>query len=222
MKHEAILTAFPARASTRAPLIPPLPVTARHRPTAFLIVYSLLLALGLGLGSAYHVMQGEPPFGGLRIGPWKTWPKRGSADADPYMRAIIARRGDVPLAIGEGLSLSATTDSEGRRLDSACTYRIGAVMPAARLWTLTLYDQDGRLPASDLGRSGFSSSEIVRNPDDTFAIVLSRNVSSGNWLRVPQAGSFTMVLRLYDMPGAAGSNLDASTFPAIVRVECAP
>lgn len=219
MDHRAILTDRSARSRARAPSILPFPVTLRFNPTALLILYALLLALGLGLGSAYWVLKGDPPFGGLRLGPWETWPRLGSANADPYMRAIVAKRGQVPLATGEGLSLTAKTDSEGRRLDSGCTYRIGSVTPPARLWTLALYDEEGRLPPSELGRASFTSSEILRNPDDTFAITLSRTLSAGNWLQLPPGGAFTVVLRLYDMPGA-GANLGPGAFPVIERLGC--
>jgi hypothetical protein len=85
---------------------------------------------------------------------------------------------------------------------------------------LTLYDREGRLPVSELGRSSFTSSEIVRDANDGFAISLSREVSSGNWLQLPSTGAFSVVLRLYDMPGAAGVNLDASLLPVIERLRC--
>ncbi|QRM28176.1 DUF1214 domain-containing protein [Microvirga sp. VF16] len=214
------MTNAPAAASMRAPSTLLSPVTFRRVPTAFLIVYALLLALGLGLSSAYWVMNGNPPFGSLRLGPWQAWPKLGSPEADPYMRAIIARRSDVPLATGEGLGFTARTDSEGRPLDSACTYNIGAVAPIARLWTLTLYDRDGHLPATELGRRNFTSAEVLRDSQDRFTIALSRNLQPGNWLQLPASGPFTLVLRLYDPPGAAGANLEESDFPLIQRVEC--
>jgi len=197
-------------------------VTARFNPNALLILYAFVLALGLGLGSASWVLEGDPPFGGVRLGPWAAWPRLGSPEADPYMRAIVARRGEIPLATGEGLSLTAKVDSQGHRLDAGCSYRIGSVTPPARLWTLTLYDEDGRLAASELGRSGFTSAEILRNPDDTFAVVVSRRLSAGNWLQPPPTGAFSVVLRFYDMPGAAGANLAASAFPTIERLECGP
>ncbi|MCB8820080.1 DUF1214 domain-containing protein [Microvirga rosea] len=195
-------------------------MTARPVSPALLIVYALLLALGLGIGSAYAVLKGNPPFGSRHLGPWQTWPKLGSADADPYMRAIVARRGDIPLATGEGLALTALEDKDGRKLDSACTYRIGPSTPAARWWTLTVYDEAGQLTPSELGRSGFTSSEIVRRGDSTFAVVLSRTLSPGNWLPLPASGPFTVILRLYDIPGAAGLNLNAEDLPTIERVEC--
>ncbi|WP_194164542.1 DUF1214 domain-containing protein [Microvirga thermotolerans] len=195
-------------------------MTARPIPTAALILYALLLALGLGIGSAYAVLDGDPPFGSRRLGPWQAWPKLGSPQADPYMRAIVARRGDIPLATGEGLALTALVDKDGRRLDSACSYRIGSSTPAARWWTLTVYDAAGRLAQSDLGRSGFTSSEILRDARNGFSIALSRHLSAGNWLQLPASGPFIVVLRLYDIPGAAGLNLNAEDLPTIERVEC--
>jgi hypothetical protein len=220
MAGEAILTKSSEAASMRGSSTTSLPVTSRSVPTALLILYSLLLALGLGLGSAYQALNGDPPFGSLRVGPWMVWPKLGSPEADPYMRAIIARRGDVPLATGEGITLSARVDSSGRALDSSCSYRIGSVMPAARLWTITLYDEKGQLLVSELGRSSFTSAEIVRDADDRFSLALSRTLQPGNWLQLPPSGSFQAVLRLYDPPGAAGAILSESTFPGIERIGC--
>lgn len=220
MQTEAPLTNAPAAASMRASSTPLSSVTIRRVPTAILIVYALLLALGLGLSTAYWAMNGDPPFGSLRLGPWKAWPKLGSPEADPYMRAIIARHGDVPLATGEGLGFTARADSEGRLLDSACTYSIGAVAPIARLWTLTLYDGDGRLPVTELRRRTFTSAEVLRDSEDRFTIALSRTLQPGNWLQLPASGPFTVVLRLYDPPGAAGANLEEADFPVIQRLGC--
>ncbi len=196
-------------------------VSIRSLSNVLLVLYAVLLALGLGLGSAYWVMNEEPPFGVVRLGPWKAWPKLGSPEADPYMRAIMARRGEVPLAAGEGLTLIAAVDSEERRLDSACAYRIGFTVPAARLWTLTAYDEAGRLVNSELGRSGFTSAEVIRDSQDRFQIAMARSLQPGNWLQLPASGPFTIALRLYDPPGAAGSILsDDTVFPSIERLEC--
>ncbi len=197
-------------------------MSIRRVPTAILVVYTLLLGLGLGLGSAYWAINGDPPFGSLRLGPWQTWPQLGAPAADPYMRAIIARRGDVPLATGEGMGFMASVDNDGRPLDSACSYSIGPVAPIARVWTLTLYDQAGRLPPTELGRRSFTSAEVLRDTQDRFNITLSRTVQPGNWLQLPASGPFTVALRLYDPPGAAGANLEESEMPVIQRLECGP
>lgn len=220
MTTEAILTNAPGAGSMRGRAAASKPVTSRSIPTAFLVVYALLLALALGLGSTYWVLRQDPPFGRLHIGPWTAWPALGSTSADPYMRAILAQRGDVPLATGEGLGFTAVADSQGRDLDSACTYRVGTVAPAARLWTLSVYDENGHLLRTALGRSSFSSAELLRDTEDRFTIALSRGLQDGNWLQLPPSGKISLVLRLYDTPGAAGTGLSENVFPSIERVEC--
>ncbi|HEY8565900.1 MAG TPA: DUF1214 domain-containing protein [Beijerinckiaceae bacterium] len=205
----------------------PRPATKRRAPrrtsTATLILYALAVGAGLGLSSAYLLVRRDFPIGGVRAGPWVAWPRVGSREADPYARAIVARRGEVPLGVGEGLAFTAATDSAGQPLTATCEYRIGSVTPPARYWTLTLYDQTGRPALGDLGRAGFTSGEIMREADGRFAITLARDPAPGNWLRQPAAGPVRLVLRLYDTPVAAGSAaLDAASLPAIERGVCAP
>ena len=198
---------------------------ARLRRSGFVVftIYALLFGGALGITSADWATSGEYPFGAVRVGPWTIWPRSGSRDADPYTRAVVARSGDIPLGVGEGLMLRATVDNDGRALDARCTYRIGSVTPQARHWTLTLYGGDGRPIATPLGRTGFSSSEVLRDDAGAFTIIASREARHGNWVMMPEAGRLVIVLRLYDSPVAAGSAaLDQRSVPGIERVECAP
>jgi hypothetical protein len=189
--------------------------------TVLLVIYATALALGLGFGSAWWMLSGEYPFGVVTIGAWKAAPAVGSPKADPYSRAILTRRGDVSLAVGEGLALSARVDSAGRALDSACSYRIGTTTPQSRFWTLSQYDEGGAVATTELGRSGFTSSEILRDQDGRFTIELSRHARSGNWLQLPADGTFMLVLRLYDTPASAASaSLDPASIPSIERLGC--
>lgn len=201
--------------------LPLSPVTRKRLPTAALVVYAFAVALGLGIGSAYLALRGDYPLGAVRLGPWTAWPHLGSSEADPYARSIVTRRSEIPLATGEGLALFASTDSQGRTLDSGCTYTVGTATPQARLWTLTLYDQQGAFVTSDLQRSGFTSAEVLRGPEGRFSIVLSRDVQPGNWLKLPAAGAFSIALRLYDTPASLGTSaVDARSLPSIERQEC--
>ena len=61
-------------------------------------------------------------------------------------------------------------DDGGKPLDGRCDVVISGNTPAARFWTLTLYDADGRLVANALNRHGFTSQEIVRKTDGNFEI----------------------------------------------------
>jgi hypothetical protein len=194
------------------------------RPSHFagFVVYALLLAAGLGLSSAFWATKGDYPLGRVAVGAWTAWPKAGSRDADPYTRAINARTGDLPLAVGEGLVLRAAGDDAGRALDPRCAYRIGTTMPQARYWTLTLYDDAGRPVAGD-ARSSFTSAEVLRDAAGGFVIALAREARSGNWMMMPEGGRISLVLRLYDTPASSGSAaLDRASVPAIERLECAP
>ena len=197
---------------------------ATRASAAVLIIYALVLAGSLGLASAHWLTRADYPFGGVRVGPWLVWPKAGARDADPYTRAVNARTGIIPLAVGEGLVLRATADSAEQALDRRCTYMVGSVTPQARFWTLTLYDAAGRPVQTPLGRSGFTSAELLRDASGAFSISISPEARSGNWLMMPEAGEeLSLLLRLYDSPASAGSaSLDARALPTIERLECQP
>src|SRR4051794_24222685 len=119
--------------------------------------------------------------GAIPIGAWTAWPKTGTADIDPYARAAIARSGELPIGSGDGVAFFASTDDVGRPLDGRCTVTLAGTTPAARFWTVTLYDLDGRLVPNAADRYGFTSQEIARRADGSFDIVLAPRARPGNW-----------------------------------------
>ena len=193
----------------------------RSTNTAF-VLYALFLGLGLGLVSADYATRGGYPFGGVGVGAWKAWPRTGALDADPYTRAINSRRGEIPLAIGEGMLVTASADDKGRALDATCTYSIGGAVPPARAWTLTVAGRGKAVPGATPPRGSMTSTEVLRQQDGQFVIMLSPEVQSGNWLPMPRpTGPVRLALRLYDTPVAASiGRLDKNTLPAITRVGC--
>jgi hypothetical protein len=187
----------------------------------FILFATLTIAAISGLGSAYLALRGDPPVGALRIGPWVTWPKSGSRDIDPYARAIVARTGDLPLGLGEGLMLIARSDDTGVPLDARCRYTMAGNVPQARAWTLALYDEHGRLVADATGRTSITSAELLRGMDGKATITLAGEASPGNWLKLPPGGRFSLVIRLYDTPVAAAAGaIDARAMPSLTRTEC--
>lgn len=182
-----------------------------------------VVAIGatLGLGSAYLVVREGWRPGRVEAGPWRIWPREGAIDADPYTRARIARLGDLPLGLGEGLAFEAGTDADGMPLVGSCRYRITGMLPVARAWTLTLTLPDGQLHPNPSERYGIASGEALRGEDGRIDIAVGADAMPGDWLPAPPQGRFLLTLRLFDTPVAAVSgSLGATSMPDIRREGC--
>ncbi|HET7715770.1 MAG TPA: DUF1214 domain-containing protein [Bauldia sp.] len=184
------------------------------------IAIAVAIAAVIGFASAWYAVDRGFLFGGISVGPWEAWPGAGSPDADPYSIARLARTGEVPLGAGEGLAFTAVADQEGLPLSGRCIYRIDGQTPAARLWTLTAYDENGRLMANAARRSGFHSREILRRIDGSFVISVSSEVQPGNWLPISTDGPFSLIFRLYDTPLTTGASASDTVMPSIIREAC--
>lgn len=161
-------------------------------------LFAFIVAAAVGLGVTYLALTRGAAFGALTIGSWTAWPKTGTADADPYARATIARSGQLPVALGDGVSFTAQSDDNGKLLDGRCDVVLSGVTPAARFWTLTLFNPNGELVSNSINRYGFSSQEIVRHADGSFDIVVAPRANPGNWLPTGGVERYTLMLRLYD------------------------
>ncbi len=184
-------------------------------------LFVLLIAAGVGLGSTFYALDRGAAFGALRIGSWVSFPKTGTSDADPYARATIARSGQLPVALGDGVSFIAKTDDAGRPLDGRCNVVLSGMTPAARFWTLTLYSPDGELVANALSRHGFTSEEIVRRADGSFILNIDPRAAPGNWLPTGGVDRYQLVLRFYDTAvGVATKAGREVPMPAISTETC--
>src|SRR5215471_18173481 len=143
---------------------------------------TLAIAATIGLGTTWMAVTQGAAYGGITIGAWTAWPKVGTADIDPYARAMIARSGELPIGSGDGVAFYARGDQTGRPLDGRCEVAVAGMTPQARYWTITLYDLTGRLVANSIARYGFTSQEIVRRADGIFEVTASPRARPGNWL----------------------------------------
>ena len=98
------------------------------------------------------------------------------------------------------MAFYARTDDAGNNFDGRCTFMVSGLTPAARYWTLTLYDLDGRLVANTIDRHGFTSEEIVRDTEGRFTITVAPRARPGNWLPTGGIERYVLVWRLYDTP----------------------
>jgi hypothetical protein len=201
-------------------------------PTFVKTLLLLLAGTAVGLCVTLVTLERGVDFNAIKAGPWVAFPKNGTADSDPYSRAILMRSGEIPLATSEGLSFIARRDSAGAPFTPGCDYNLQGQIPQARYWTLTLLSPKGFLIDTGTGngadygiesgeeRHGFTSTEILRNNNGDFVITLSRHARPGNWLPLGQS-SFVLLLRLYDTElGAMTSALNDRNMPKVVKGGC--
>ncbi len=182
---------------------------------------ALCLAAAVGVGITWMTATKGTDLGTLTIGAWTARPKTGTSDIDPYSRATIVRNGELPIGTGAGVAFTATTDDRRKPLDGRCDVVVSGVTPAARFWTLTLYDNKGRLVANALQRYGFTSQEIVRGADGGFEIRVASRSRSGNWLPTGGIERYALMLRLYDTPvGVATRTQRDAPMPVIATAGC--
>jgi hypothetical protein len=187
----------------------------------FHVLFVSLLSLGLGLGLTWWAANTQHPFGSLRLGAWLALPAVGTPAIDAYTLANVARQGELPLSVVDGLAFKAFADSAGKTLDSRCVYRIEGAFPSARFWTLALYDEDGFTAANAAHRTVFTSTEALRVDNSGFRIMVSRDVQPGDWLPSAATAAFVLVLRLYDVPvGALTARNTNLVLPSITRESC--
>ena len=181
----------------------------------------LLLATSVGLGLTWTTATRGTNIGSITIGAWTARPRTGTSDIDPYSRAAIARSGELPVGSGDGVTFIASTDDKKRALDGRCDEVINGVTPAARFWTVTLYDTKGRLVANSLQRFGFTSQEIVRGSDGGFEVRVAARSRAGNWLPTGGLDRYVLALRLYDTPvGVATRAQKDAPMPSVSTVGC--
>ncbi|SEI09377.1 DUF1214 domain-containing protein [Tardiphaga sp. OK245] len=187
----------------------------------FLTLLALAIATAVGLGLTWTTATRGTDLGTLTIGAWTARPRTGTSEIDPYARASIARSGELPIGTGDGVTFTATADDRKKPLDGRCDIVVSGVTPAARFWTLSLYDTKGRLVPNTLQRYGFTSQEVVRNADGAFEIRIAARSRAGNWLPTSALERYVLMLRLYDTPvGVATRTQKDAPMPAIATVSC--
>lgn len=185
------------------------------------LLLSFVVAAGIGLGSTWYALTQNLAFGSLSLGAWTAFPRSGTPGIDPYARAAIARTGELPVGLGDGIAFTATEDDEGRALDGRCEVTVRGITPPARYFTVTLYAPSGELVANPLGRQGFTSQELIRGPTGAFDIVVSPRARPGNWLPSGAIERYVLMMRFYDTSlGIATRAGREAPMPAVRTENC--
>lgn len=184
------------------------------------LLASIVLALVLGLGSAYvAVRNAAPEDSSVKNGPWTANLAAGGTNADDYTRTAVALAGLLALNKEETIYYGATEDSAGEPFDPACAYRVDGRDPDARWWSITAYGTDHFLIDHPSKRYSVSKSDVVRAPDGSFVVRVSTTQEAQNWIASSKDG-FQLTLRLYN-PGATVRDDPAGvTLPSITKEAC--
>jgi hypothetical protein len=185
------------------------------------LLLSFVVAAGIGLGSTWYALTQNLAFGSLSLGAWTAFPRTGTPGIDPYARAAIARTGELPVGLGDGIAFTATEDDDARALDGRCEVTVRGITPPARYFTVTLYTPSGELVANPLNRHGFTSQELIRDPNGTFDIVVSPRARTGNWLPSGAVERYVLMMRFYDTSlGIATRAGREAPMPAVRTENC--
>lgn len=175
----------------------------------------------LGVGSAALALWLMPGVGVERVGPWASNPLTGARSADPYTRAFVARVGILALNRSETIYFDARSDSEGRRLDARCRYRLSGGPLPARWWSATVYAEDDFLPRNDDRALSVDADSVTTGPDGRWSATLApERPSGGDWISTRRAGAFAVTLRLYLPEPEAAEDPTGLALPAIERLSC--
>jgi hypothetical protein len=187
----------------------------------FLFAIALVIAFGGGIISTLSALNATVGFGAIRLGAWEAFPQAHTIDADPYAKSHRARAGALLYGTAEALAFSASVDDAGEKLLGSCRYRMTGATPPSRLWTLYAADASNRpLPLSAGLPAAYNSWTVLRNPDSSVMVDIAANAHSGNWLAVPPAGNFKLVLTLFDTPTAGSSGVIDLAMPQIAKIGC--
>ena len=189
--------------------------------TVFLVLVTLVIAVGGGAASVWYTLQAQEGVGATTIGSWTAYPSMGAPDADPYSKARAAREGLLTLGKAEGLAFFATRDTGGEELSRRCSYLVEGAAPLARFWTLYAADRSLTMISSERRRKpALQSLDLLRNPDNSFAVAIGPDVTPGNWLPVSGDGPMVLVLTLYDTPVAGGIGVEDVVLPQVLKAGC--
>lgn len=180
----------------------------------------VLLALGMGVGSALWRAQGHDKFG-QAAGPWRVSLLAGSAQADTLTRARVALGGLLALNQSETMYYVATHDSQGQPLRRHCVYRVSGATPQALWWSLTAYADDHFLFPDEQRRYSINSATAVLNEQGKFQAQVGRSPPASAdlpWLPTPGEGGLILALRVYK-PAAALKDDPARLDPPRIQQE---
>ena len=189
-------------------------------PKLFKILLSVVIALILGIGSAFWAIRKTSQAAWLQNGAWRMNLAIGSAELGMYSRAAVAFGGLFAMQKSEAIYFVAYTDDQGRPLQSNCDYRIEGTDLDSRWWSITLYGADFFLIPNNQNRYSYNGGNLIREPDGSYRIWISNSARQGNWIPSGNEEKLHLTLRLYNPMPSAYEQPHRISLPRIIRDTC--
>lgn len=190
----------------------------------FNIIVFTAIALTVGLGSAWQMIDRGSAVSTVSAGPWTAWYAAGMPDADPYTKAHVARSGNLPIVSTTAMRFVAHSDGSGEPLRPECHYRITVPEVPALWWSLALHDAAGKPIPNAAERHAINSDGVVTGLDGVTQISLAPGARAGYWL--PSGGDLDLMLvfrvfRPFDTADLASGEMPEAILPRIEKAGCA-
>ncbi|MBW2410391.1 MAG: DUF1214 domain-containing protein [Deltaproteobacteria bacterium] len=189
-------------------------------PNVFKIILCVVMALILGIGSALWAVRNTSRAAWLQNGAWRVNLAIGSEELGMYSRAAVAFAGLFAMQKSEAIYFVASTDDDGRPLQSRCDYRIEGTDLDSRWWSITLYGSDFFLIPNNQNRYSYNGGNLIREPDGSYRIWISNSARQGNWIPSGTEDQLHLALRLYNPMPSVYEQTDRIDLPRIIRDTC--
>ena len=186
------------------------------------VLAALILGIALGLGSACFAVDRFALSGAVTVGGWKGNLLTGSAEADPYTRAAVAKTALLALARTETVYFMRSEDDSGAPLNPACSYEMRATTdPAARWWSVTLYDESFFLARNEDAAASIDATRVAREAGGGWRVVIGPTPKGFvNWLSTNATQRFTLTIRLYNPDPAIVADPGKAVLPSVSKLSC--
>ena len=155
--------------------------------------------------------------GVIRNGPWSTRFATGSEKMSLKHRAGVAIFGLWALKSTEAVYFSASTDSDGNKLNRQSRYRIEGKDLDTRWWSITVYKNNQFIPNAQY-RYSYSMTNLERETDGSWKIILSADEQTGNWIPLGnEDGPIAVTLRFYNPAQSVYQRPGIIKLPRIIK-----
>lgn len=186
------------------------------------LLLGALCGLGAALAAAGIIGPGIQLGGAIDVSGWTSDWTIGSAAANPWTRARVARHGLLALTKDEAVYFTRNTDEAGDRLTEDCRYKVSGGLLPAQWWSVTLYDSTSYLPRNtDNALSYDLTDAATAGSANDWSFTVSPVSADGGWVSSRAAGKFDMSLRLYKPSAELIANPEAALVaPRVEKLGC--